>query len=94
MDGKTPETRYLLARAYFYWDSPFNFMQSGFFTGDAVYVGYDQEIFGKDRSVFCSLGTGFNLYRDMLQLKISGDYSDDPYFDSDIRGTMVLLFIL
>ena len=92
MDGQTQEIRYLLTRAYFFLDSPFNFIQTGFLTGDVVYVGYDEEIFGKDRSVFLSLGTGFNIYRDALQLKISGDYSDDPYFDSDIRGMLVLLY--
>lgn len=92
MVGQTPETRYLQTRAYFYWDSPFDFMQAGFLTGDVVYVIYDQDIFGKDRSVFVSLGTGFNLYSDALKLKISGDYSDDPYFDSDIRGMLVLLY--
>jgi len=92
MDGQTPETRYLLTRAYFYWDSPLGFMQTGFLTGDIVYVVYDEEIFDKDRSMFISLGTGFNLYGDALKLKISGDFSDDPYFDSDIRGMLTLLF--
>lgn len=92
MDGQTPETRYMLTRAYFYWDSPFDFMQTGFLTGDVVYVIYDQDIFGKDRSVFVSLGTGFNLYGDALKLKLSGDYSDDPFFNSDIRGMLVLLY--
>ena len=94
MDGSTPETRYLLGRTYFYWPEPFDVLQGGFFTGDAVYVLYDEAVFGKDRSIFFSLGAGMNVYSDRVQLKLSGDYSDDPYFDSDIRGMLVLLLIL
>jgi len=93
MDGNTPETKYLLTRAYFYWDRPFNFLNEGFLSGDAIYVLYDEPVFGKDSSLFVSLGGGMNLYKDYLKLKLSGDYSDDPYFDSDIRGTLVILFI-
>ena len=93
MNGNTPETRYLLSRAYYYWEQPFDWLENGFLSGDVVYVLYDEKIFGKDRSIFVSLGGGFNLYKDALQLKISGDYSDDPYFDTDIRGQLVLLFI-
>ena len=54
---------------------------------------YDEPVFGKDRSIFVSLGGGMDLYSDYLKLKLSGDYSDDPYFDSDIRGMLVILFI-
>lgn len=93
MDGNTPETKYLLARAYFYWDRPFSFLDRGFLSGDAIYVRYDEPVFGKDRSIFVSLGGGMDLYKDYLKLKLSGDYSDDPFFDSDIRGMLVILFI-
>ena len=93
MDGNTAETKYLMTRAYFYWDRPFNFINSGFLSGDAIYVRYEEPVFGKDRSIFFALGGGMDLYKDYLKLKLSGDYSDDPFFDSDIRGMLVILFI-
>jgi hypothetical protein len=90
MDGETDETRYLLTRAFFYWDRPL--VSGGFLTGDAVYVNYDEEIFGKDYSLFISLGTGMKFFNDALQTKISGDYSDDPFFDEDVRGMLTIIY--
>jgi hypothetical protein len=92
MDGDTDETRYLLTRAYFYWNRPSKLLQRGFITGDVVYVYYDEEIFGKDRSLFLSLGAGWQVFSDALKLKISGDYSADPFFDEDIRGMLVVIY--
>jgi hypothetical protein len=92
MDGETDETRYLLTRAWFYWDRPVKYLLGGFLTGDVVYVYYDEEIFGKDSSLFLSLGTGWQFLADALKLKISGDYSDDPFFDEDIRGMLVIIY--
>jgi hypothetical protein len=92
MDGDTDETRYLLTRAYLYWDGIPKFLREGFLTGDVVYVYYDEEIFGKDSSLFLSLGIGGQLFTDGLTVKISGDYSDDPFFDEDVRGMLVIIY--
>jgi hypothetical protein len=91
MEGDTAENSYWLARAFFYWNRPVELLINGFFTGDAVYVAYDEEVFGKNRSLFLSLGLGRRFFEDRLELRLSGDYSDDPYFDSDLRATVTAL---
>ena len=92
MDGDTDETRYLLTRAYFYRNGITKLLREGFLTGDVVYVYYDEEIFGKDSSLFISLGVGGQIFSDALTVTISGDYSDDPFFDKDVRGTLVIIY--
>ena len=94
MDGDTPENSYLLTRAYFYWDQSSGWLRNGFFTGDVVYVAYDQDIFNKDYSFFSSLGIGRRFFADRLEMRLSGDYSSDPFFDSDLRLTITALIVL
>lgn len=81
MDGDDVENRYLLNRAFFYWD-----VAPGFVTGDVVYVAYDEPILSEDRSLFASAGLGRRFWRDRLALKLSIDYSSDPFFEKDVRG--------
>ncbi len=81
MDGDGTENRYTLGRAFFYWDAA-----PGFLTGDVVYVPYDEQIYAEDRSLFASVGVGKKFLRDSLALKLSIDYSSDPYFEEDVRG--------
>lgn len=59
---------------------------------DALYAKYDQEIFGEDTSLFLSLSGSRNILGDDLTLKISADYESGPYFDSDIRGLVSLIY--
>ena len=94
MDGDTPENSYLLTRAYFYWDRSSGVLRNGFFTGDVVYVAYDQDIFGKSYSFFSSLGLGRRFFEDRLEMRLSGDYSSDPFFDSDLRLMLTALILL
>ncbi len=91
MDGDTAENSYLLTRAFFYWNRPFNLMNNSMFTGDIVYVLYEEEIFNKKSSLFASLGWGRHFLDDKLELKLSGDYSVDPFFDSDLRGMVTVI---
>lgn len=88
MDGDTDETRYSLWRAWFYCDQ-----RPAFFTGDVVYVRYDADILGEDRSLFASLGAGKRFLEDSLEVKLSGDYSADPYFDRDVRGMLAVKYL-
>ncbi|PLX83808.1 MAG: hypothetical protein C0617_10260 [Desulfuromonas sp.] len=89
MEGDDKANDYLLTRAYFYWDRPPQVLSSGFVTGDIVYVFYDEEIYGEDASLFLSLGAGSRFLSDALEIRVSGDYSADPYLEEDLRG-MVL----
>ncbi len=85
MDGDTDDTRYSLWRGYFYWDA-----KPAFLSGDAVYVKYDADVLGEDRSLFASLGAGTRFAKDAVEVKLSGDYSSDPYFDKDLRGLLAV----
>ena len=89
MQGDAATNNYLLNRLFFYWDRPGG-RPALFISGDLLYALYDQEIFGKDSSFFASLGAGQRFLKDRLDLKLSGDYSTDPNFDSDVRGMLVM----
>jgi len=85
MDGESAENRYLLGRVYFYWDAPSSYLENWFLDGEFMYVSYEEEIYGRDNSLFSSAGCGRKLLDGKLKIKISGDYSSDPYYDSDFR---------
>ncbi|PKN12784.1 MAG: hypothetical protein CVU69_05320 [Deltaproteobacteria bacterium HGW-Deltaproteobacteria-4] len=89
MQGDAAKNNYLLSRLFFYWDRP-NERLGSFVSGDLVYALYDESIYGKDSSFFASLGAGQRFFKDRLELKLSGDYSVDPNFDSDFRGMLVM----
>lgn len=86
MNGDAAQNDYCLIRAFAYWDQLPDNLPISFVSGDVVYVGYQKEIYGEDRSLFLSLGAGRKFLEDALELKLSGDYSRDPYFDDDLRG--------
>ena len=92
MNGDSDETRYILTRAFFYWNEPGFLSRLGFITGDAMYVHYDQEIYSQDYSLWLSLGAGMRFFDDAMEVKLSGDWSDDPYLDSDIRGMLKIQY--
>ena len=89
MQGDVAKNEYLLSRLFFYWDHPA--ARPGLFiSGDLLYALYDQEIYGQDSSFFASLGAGQRFFKDRFELKLSGDYSDNPNYDSDVRGMLVM----
>ena len=93
MDGESSENRYKLGRGFLFWNGPFGAGESWFMSSDMLFIQYDEDIYGKDHSWFVSLGCGKHLLEDTLQLAISGDYSSDPYFDEDVRLTVVLKYV-
>ncbi|WP_221249938.1 hypothetical protein [Desulfuromonas versatilis] len=84
MEGDVDENRYTLGRGFFYLD-----LAPAFVTGDVVYVDYDEALYNEDSSLFASLGVGRRFLRNALRLKLSADYSSDPYNDEDIRTLLV-----
>lgn len=90
MDGDDAADRYLLTRFFFYADGLF--AQRGFLSGDLLNIRYDQPVYGEDRSLCASLSIGRRFLDDALELKLSGDYSRDPYFDRDVKGMLVALY--
>jgi len=88
MVGDIAQNKYYLLRLFTYWNRLPAALPVGFISSDLVYVDYDQPIYGKDSSLFISLGTGKKFLDDALELKLSADYSSDPYFDKDLRGML------
>ncbi|MBU0484753.1 MAG: hypothetical protein KKB30_09605 [Proteobacteria bacterium] len=88
MNGEVAQNDYYLVRLFTYWDQLPAILPIGFVSADVVYVGYDKPIYEEDNSLFVSLGAGKKFMEDALELKLSGDYSSDPYFDQDVRGML------
>ena len=91
-DGSMDEQSYRLMRLYWVWDSLGILNWLDIVTGEITYSKYDKDIFGQDYSFFSSLGIGNNLMNDALNIKLSADFSDDPFFDNDLRSTLSLTY--
>ena len=92
LDAKVINNDQLLLRLFAYWDQLPEGSFLSFVSGDIVYASYGQALFGETSSFFTSLGGGKLYLDDRLELKLSGDYSSDPYFDSDLRGMLTLSY--
>jgi hypothetical protein len=90
MDGDLDKQKYLLSRLFVYLDGLSAGI--GFISGDLIWARYDQPIYNQDNSLFVSLGTGRAFWGESLEVKLSGDYSRDPYFDSDVRGLLSITY--
>jgi hypothetical protein len=86
MQGDRDTDRYTSFGAHGYVDKvPYGGTAPLFLSADLVYAHYDEDVYGKSQSIFASLGGGLRFLSDTLKVKLSGDYSADPYFDSDFR---------
>jgi len=94
MDGDADQDQYLLLRAFAYWDQLPSWLPVAFVSGDVIWVNYQEEIYNQDTSLFLSVGAGKRFLDDALEVKLSGDYSSDPYFDEDLRGMLTVSYLL
>lgn len=92
MNGDLNKNTYLLTRLYATVNQLSDAIWLDFLTGDIVYADYDQDIYNESYSLFASLGTGKDFMDGRMQVKLSGDYSQDPYFDDDLRGILSLTY--
>ena len=83
---------YTLFRLYGYCDSFAENYWVDFVSADLLIASYDEDIYGEDSSFFISVGTGKLFLDDALEVKVSGDYSEDPYFDEDFRGMLKVTY--
>jgi hypothetical protein len=83
---------FILLRLYGYWDELPAALPADFVSADLLYTLYDQPIYGEDNSVFISLGAGQSFLNDALRIKLSGDFSQDPFFDSDLRTMLTVTY--
>ncbi len=91
MDGETADNIYTLYRVYFYWANPFRLGSTVFLSGDAVFQDYDAPVFGKDSATHYSLSGGMHFFDDILEVKLTALYSQDPYFDENVEGVLTFL---
>lgn len=94
MDGDADRDDYLLLRAYATWDRLPASLPLSFLTGEVVWVNYREDIYDEDTSLFLSIGAGKRFLDDALAVKLSGDFSSDPYFDHDVRGMLTVSYLL
>lgn len=86
------DREYTLVRLYGYCEEMTQRFGIDFFSADLVMAFYDDEIYGEDASLFASLGGGKRFMDDALSVKLSADYSQDPYFDDDLRGMLTVSY--
>ncbi len=92
VDGDTDQTSYRLGRLFFYLDQiPVSTLKF-YFSGDVLLAQYDEALSGKDQSLDLSGSVGTNFFNDTLEFKLTGEYSENPYFLEDFRGTVILIY--
>lgn len=93
MADKMAGNDYTLVRLFGYSDAMAGNTWLDFVSGDVLMAYYDKAIYAEDRSLFVSLGTGKRFLGDALSVKISGNYSQDPYYDNDLRGMLTIAYV-
>jgi hypothetical protein len=88
----TANNDYTLVRLYGYCDAMAGQFWLDFVSADMLLTFYDEDIYGEDSSFFLSLGAGKRFLNDALSITLSGDYSQDPYFDDDLRGMLTMSY--
>lgn len=91
MKGGAADNNYLLTRLFFSLDGLGDDIWVDSIGMDLLYTLYKQDIYGKNSSYCISICSGKKL-DDNLELKLSADYSVDPYFKSDIRAMVALAY--
>lgn len=92
MQGGAADNNYLLMRLFFYLDGMAESVWADFVSADILYTLYDEDIYGKNYSYCVSFSSGRSFYNDKLEVKLSADYSVDPYFDSDLRAMLAVVY--
>jgi len=93
LNGDASDRRYLLARTFFYWTMTGTRILPGSVSGDIMYVYYDESIYDRDFSFWMSLGAEWDYLEDTLAIKLSADWRNDPFFDSDLRGLLKISYV-
>jgi hypothetical protein len=94
MRGDSDDNRYRLYRGYLYWEVGEAVLREVFVSADAQLVDYENEIYGESQAQFYQLGIGGHLLPDLLTLKISVSYAQDPYYDEDVSAFLTLVLDL
>lgn len=89
---ETAGNGYTLVRLYGYGEKTAAKLHMDFVSADLLVASYEEDINSEGSSLFASLGGGRHFMGDKLSVKLSGDYSRDPYYDEDLRGTLTVSY--
>lgn len=92
MDGGAANNDYLLLRVYGFKDEIDDRYWLDSVSGEVTYALYDRDIFGQSSSLFVSFGAKKKFLDERMTVSLSGDYSQDPYFDSNLQALLSFSF--
>jgi len=93
LKGDAANNDYVLLRLYGYKEQLGQALWIDILSADLVYASYNRDILGESASLFGSLSLGKNFFDDSLKLTFSGDYSQTPYFDEDLRALFKMTYV-
>ncbi len=92
VDGDTARTGYRQGRIFFHLAQIPLYGMVLYFSGDLLLANYDEAFNGEDRSIDVTGSVGSHFLNDKLELKLAAEYSENPYFLEDFRGTFILIY--
>ncbi len=88
LEGDLDTDSYTLARVFAYLEELNDKFPIEFISADLLLAIYDEDIRGEGDAYYVSLGAGKNVMDGKLKLKASAEYSSDPYYTEDMRGSL------
>ncbi len=92
MQGEAADNNYVLVRLFCFRDQLAHTAWVDFLSSDVFVTLYDEDIYGENRAYSLSVSSGKQFLNDDLELKLSAEYSSDPYFDSDLRAMLTMTY--
>ena len=86
MESDDSRNSFTLLRVFTYFDQLEPEILPVSLSADLVYALYDEKINNEDYSLFISAGAGAKLMEEALEVRVSIDYSVDPYYSHDMTS--------
>ena len=93
MAGDLDRDSYTLSRLFAYLEDFNDSFPIEFISADMMLAIYDEDIRGEGEAYFLSLGAGKDMMEGDLKLKATAEYSADPYYTEDVRGSLSATYL-
>jgi len=93
LEGDLDEDKYTLAHLFAYLEEFNDKFPLEFISADMMLAVYDEDIRGEGNAYFLSLGAGKSVMDGKITLKAAAEYSSDPYYTEDLRGSMSATYL-
>jgi len=93
LNGDLDQDCYTLAHLFAYLEEFNDKFPLEFISADMMLAVYDEDIRGEGQAYFLSLGAGKSVLNDKLTFKAAVEYSSDPYYTEDVRGSMSATYL-